>query len=100
GDQHRLALRRDEDARYQLESLRCVRKEAEQHERLVEGALVRITAAHGLVHSRVAAHYMVEDEKIAVAGRLGRLSIVPYRSRIVADLGLREGNAQLHPYLL
>ena len=81
-----LALRQDDDAGDELDRARARGDEPEQHERLVK-------RLRGVV---VLADHVVERDDVLEALVLGRRRELADRAGVVADLVLREDDADLH----
>ena len=90
-----MALRQDDDAGDEFQSLRNRGEKAEQNEGLMERVGVLVGAPE-IVRGRVAAEHVIEGEDVLVAQRLGRLPIVANDRGIVADLGLWKNDTKLH----
>jgi hypothetical protein len=48
----------------------------------------------------VAAGHVIEDQQVVITKVFRRLRVVPQNDGVIADLGLREYDAQLHPAFL
>jgi hypothetical protein len=96
GDERRLPLRQDDDARDQLDAPRDAGQEPEQHERLVERVPVVVLAGPASRAIGIGADHAVEGEDVRIAHRLDGLGVVTDDGRIPSDLGLRKNDADLH----
>jgi hypothetical protein len=101
GDERRLALRKNQDARSELDSLRQAGKEREKRERLVELAVVEVWR-RGKAEVPPGKSVGVRTEYVVICGQVikpcafGRLSKVPNRDRVGSNLGLWKRNSEFH----
>jgi hypothetical protein len=100
GHQRGLTLRKDDDARDQFHPARDRGEEPEEHERLVEAMAVGVGPLPPARALRVGAQHVVEDQDVREPHVLDGLGVRADGRRVVADLGLREHDADLHGLLL
>ena len=91
GDQRRLSLRQDQHAGRQLDPLGRRREIAEEHEHLVEGALLgvgrpRPADVHPGEPRNWGTEHVIVGDQLLEPGPVDRLGVVPDRGWIVADL--------------
>src|SRR2546423_2241500 len=97
-DERRLALRKDDDAARKPEARGGRGEEAEQHERLVKRVAMRVRPLPAAGPLRIRAQHVIEREEVRVTHLLRRLRKSAYGSGVVADLRLREDDADVHDY--
>src|ERR1019366_8348585 len=101
GDQDGLALRHDQDAGGEAETVGAAGEEAQHHERVVHGMLIGADAdALGLRPGGVGAHDVVAGDDVVEAEALDRLSVVTDDGPAGADIANGQGCADLHGLLL
>jgi hypothetical protein len=95
GDEDRLALREDDDARHELER-RHRGQVSEQHERLVERGAHVVGAVPTAMHVRIGAHHVVVREHVGEAELIDAFPIRAHGADIATELGLREHDPDSH----
>ena len=96
GDQRRLALRQDQDARGEADALGAAGEKAEQHKRVVIGGRRGADAPPAMIGVRVAAEHVVGRQQIGKAEPLGRLRVIADDRGAGADIADRQRCAKLH----
>jgi hypothetical protein len=100
GDEHGLALCQDQDLRREIADARASCEETEQHEGVVIAVGRSGAALRPIGPARnIDAEHVVGGGEAVIADLLRRLGEFPQRRRIAADIGDRQGYAQLHPHL-
>ena len=97
GHERRLALRGDEHADDELDRARHGGEVTEQHERLVEGVVLRVrTPQPRLAVGVLGPEHVVVGDELRAAELLHALGEVADRPWVVADVARREDDAELH----
>ncbi len=96
GDEHRLALREDQDRRDQIDAGGARREEPEQHHRLVEGDVRVVRALEPAGSVTVDADDVVVDQQVGDAELFGALGVRLDGTRVVPDLVVGDDSADLH----
>ena len=96
GQQHRLALRADDDRCRQLQASGDRTEEGEQHERLVARNVEGVDLLAGSLAIGVSADHVVVGQHAVETGALHRLGHVLQERRIVADVARDQYRPELH----
>jgi len=98
--QRGLPLRKNHDARDQLDAPGDGGQEPEQDEGLVKHVPVRVWALPTAGPLGVRSQHVIEREDVRVAHGLHSLRVVANHRRVLSDLYLREDDADVHRFLL
>src|SRR5438132_1385653 len=96
GDQGRLALRQDENARHQFELPGHRSEKPEEHHRLMKRMLIGVWPRQFRLPVRMCPEHVVVDEQIVIAELLGGLRVLLDGLWIVTEFCLGKHNAVLH----
>ena len=88
-DQHRLALRQDQDAGGKADLPGAAGEKAEQHERIVVGVRRGADAPPAMIGGGIGAEHVIGRQKVREAEPFGGLGIVAQYRRTGADIGHR-----------
>jgi hypothetical protein len=98
GDERGLPLGQDEDAGGEADSARLAGEVAQQDEDLVDRVIAGVVVAQIRPSGAPRPEDMVIDQDVVVAEPFGRLRPVADGDRVIADLAVRERDADAHDF--